>query len=57
MKDRQLHVTLPCETYERLKLMVIMKGTSVKKIVIDLVTRWSGEMRTSPSSGMGTPPR
>jgi len=26
MKDRQLHVTLPCETYERLKLMVIMKG-------------------------------
>jgi hypothetical protein len=38
MKDRQLHVTLPCETYERLKLMAIMKGTSLKKIVIDLIT-------------------
>jgi hypothetical protein len=37
MKGRQLHVELPSETYERLKLMAIMKGTSLKKIVIDLI--------------------
>jgi hypothetical protein len=39
MKDRQLHVELPCETYERLKLMAIMKGRSIKKIAIDLSLR------------------
>jgi hypothetical protein len=44
MKDRQLQVNLPYETYERLKLMAIMKKTSIKKIVIDLVTAaWEHE--------------
>jgi hypothetical protein len=37
MENRPLHVGLPYETYERLKLMAIMKGTSIKKIVIGLI--------------------